>query len=228
MTLLRRNDVPSRQKRAGGSREALERRRWREAASLPDPPEFFPWDKQPYALANTESARAVGAARSGQVEDAQEALACLAAIQEVTRAQQKGFDWASQIEIQRLAAAGWVAHAKRNEDEAVRLLRAAADLEDATDEHPVTPSALLPAREQLADLLMELGDPSAALAEYERALLAQPARHNALHGASVAAERVGKHGRAEELRAELAAQCKPGDGERTRVVRGELAAAADR
>jgi tetratricopeptide (TPR) repeat protein len=106
------------------------------------------------------------------------------------------------------------------------LLRAAADLEDSTSKHPVTPGALLPAREQLADLLMELGDASAALGEYESALRAQPARYNSLRGAALAAELMGKRERALELRVELAAQCTPGDGQRAELVRMEVAAAA--
>jgi tetratricopeptide (TPR) repeat protein len=207
------------------ARYALERRQWREAASLPDPPAFFPWDKHPYTRANTEFARAVGAARSGDADGARRALARLTEVQQVTRASQKGFDWATQIEIQRLAASGWVAHAEGKKEEAVRLLRAAADLEDKTDKHPVTPGALLPAREQLADLLMELGDASAAFAEYESALRLQPGRYNSLLGAALAAEGLGNRQRAKELRTELAAQCEP---ERARMARAESAAASMR
>ncbi len=211
---------------AAPARYALERHQWREAADLPDPPRLFPWDKVPYARANTEFARAVGAARSGDVERARQALARLAGIQQVTRETQKGFDWTTQIEIQRLAASGWLAHAEGNKDEALRLLRAAADLEDSTSKHPVTPGALLPAREQLADLLMEAGDAAAALVEYDSALRAQPARYNSLRGAALAAERAGKHERAIELRNELVAQCRDGDGERAEWVRKALAVEA--
>ena len=150
----------------------------------------------------------------GDVERARRALARLTEIRQVTKAKQKGFDWATQIEIQRLAASGWLAHAEGSEDEAVRLLRAAAELEDATDKHPITPGALLPAREQLADLLMELGDASAALAEYESAMRMQPARYNALLGAALAAEKLGNRKRAKELRAALAVQCAEGEGAR--------------
>ena len=203
------------------ARYALERHQWREAADLPDPPGFFPWDKLPYAVANTEFARAVGAARSGDIERARQALARLTRIQQVTKETQKGFDWATQIEIQRLAASGWLAQAEGNMEEALRLLRAAADLEDSTSKHPVTPGALLPAREQLADLLMESGEASAALDEYESALRAQPARYNSLRGAALAAEKAGKRERAIRLRNELAEQCKNGDGERADRARKE-------
>jgi tetratricopeptide (TPR) repeat protein len=210
------------------ARYALERRQWREAASLPDPPQFFPWDKHPYAAANTEFARAVGAARSSDPEAARRSLARLTEIQRATAATQKGFDWATQVEILRLAAAGWVAHAEGREEEALRLLRAAADLEDTADKHPVTPGALLPAREQLADLLLALGDAPASLAEYERALRMQPARYNSLHGAALAAERLGQRERAKELRGELAAQCQQGDGERAKLVREKGSAPSPR
>ncbi len=201
------------------ARFALERHQWREAADLPDPPKFFPWEKVPYAVANTEFARAIGAARSGDVERARQALARLTGIQQLTKETQKGFDWATQIEIQRLAASGWLAQAEGNKEEALRLLRAAADLEDSTSKHPVTPGALLPAREQLADLLMESGDASAALGEYESALHAQPGRYNSLRGAVLAAERMGRPEQAIELRNELVAQCRDGDGERAEWAR---------
>ena len=211
---------------AAPARYALERHQWREAANLPDPPRFFPWDKVSYAVANTEFARAVGAARSGDLEAARAALGRLTAIQQRTKETQKGFDWATQIEIQRLAASGWLAQAEGKKEEALRLLREAADLEDSTSKHPVTPGALLPAREQLADLLLESGDASAALAEYESALHAQPGRYNSLLGAALAAERTGRRERAIEFRNELAAQCQEGDGERADKVRKEAASLA--
>jgi len=71
---------------------------------------------------------------------------------------QKGFDWATQVEVQRHAAAGWLARAEKKDAEAVALLRSAADLEDSTDKHPLTPGSILPAREQLADMLVELNE----------------------------------------------------------------------
>jgi hypothetical protein len=118
--------------------------------SLPGPPSF-PWDKYPYAEAIVHFARAVGAARSGDPETAREAVAKLAAIQRMLQGQ-KGFDWATQVEVQRRAAAGWLARTEKRDAAAVTLLRSAADLEDTTDKHPVTPGSVLPAREQLAQL----------------------------------------------------------------------------
>lgn len=188
------------------ARHALERRAWKEAAALAVAPASFPWDKYPYAEANLHFARAVGAARSGDVAAARTALARLAEIK-TSLDGKPGFDWATQVEILRLAAAGWLARAGKKNDDALGLLRAAADLEDRTDKHPVTPGSILPAREQLADLLLELKKPAEALAEYEASLRTAPARFNSYRGAALAAERAGRKDKAEEMRAKLAAMC---------------------
>ncbi len=188
------------------ARNALERRAWKEAAALTVTPASFPWDKYPYAEAIVHFARAVGAARIGELEEARAAVAKLTEIQVALR-NQKGFDWATQVEVQRLAAAGWLARAEKHDEEATKLLRSAADLEDATDKHPVTPGSILPAREQLADLLAELGHPKEALAEYEKSLLSAPARFNSYAGAARAAEAAGDKARAKTFRDRLAALC---------------------
>ena len=93
--------------------------------------------------------------------------------------------------MQRLAASAWVAHAEGNNEEAVRLMRSAAELEDTTGKHPVTPGAVLPARELLGDLFLELDQPTRALPEFETALRNLPKRFNATYGAARAAELSG-------------------------------------
>ncbi len=188
------------------ARYALERRAWKEAASLTVRPAAFPWEKYPYAEALVHFARAVGGARAGDLETARGALAKLTAIQAALQGQ-KGFDWAAQVEIQRRAAAAWLARAEKKDDEAVTLLRSAADLEDSTDKHPVTPGSVLPAREQLADLLAEMGQPAAALAEYETSLRSAPARFNSYQGAARAAEAAGQKQKAKTFHDQLAAMC---------------------
>lgn len=185
------------------ARYALERRAWKEAAVLTVRPASFPWDKYAYAEAITHFARGVGAARSGDVATAREAVARLEAIQKSLQSQ-KGFDWASQVEIQRRAAAAWLARAEKKNDAAVDLMRSAAALEDSTDKHPVTPGSVLPAREQLGDLLAEMGKPDAALAEYETSLLTAPARLNSYRGAAEAAEKAGEKEKAKLFRERLA------------------------
>ena len=188
------------------ARYALERRAWREAAALTVQPASFSWKKYPYAEANVHFARAVGGARAGDLETARQAVTRLAALRDSLQGQ-KGFDWATQIEIQRRAAAGWLARAEKKDDEAVALMRSAAELEDSTDKHPVTPGSILPAREQLADLLAELGKPAAALAEYETSLRSAPARFNSYDGAARAAERAGQKQKAKIFHDRLVALC---------------------
>jgi len=187
------------------ARHALERRAWKEASTLTTQP-TFPWEKYPYAKAIVHFARAVGGARAGDLETARQDLATLAGIQASLQGQ-KGFDWATQVEIQRRAAAAWLARAEKKDAEALALMRSAADLEDSTDKHPVTPGSILPAREQLADLLAELGQPAAALAEYEASLRSAPARFNSYDGAARAAQRAGKKREAKVFRERLVALC---------------------
>jgi hypothetical protein len=148
----------------------------------------------------------VGAARAGDAKAGREALARLAAIQADLQGR-KGFDWGTQVEIQRRAAAAWLARAEKKDQEALSLMRSAADLEDSTDKHPVTPGSVLPAREQLADLLLELGKADAAMAEYEASLRTAPARLNSYRGAAQAAERAGQKAKAKEYRDRLEALC---------------------
>ena len=188
------------------ARYALERRAWKDAAALTVQPAEFPWEKYPYAEAIVHFARAVGGARAGELETARQAVSKLTAIQAALQ-DQKGFDWAAQVEIQRLAAAGWLARAEKKDGEAVALMRSAADLEDSTDKHPVTPGSILPAREQLATLLAELGQPAAARAEYEASLRSAPARFNSYGGAARAAEDAGQKQKAKTFHGRLVALC---------------------
>jgi tetratricopeptide (TPR) repeat protein len=159
-------------------RYALERRQWKEAAAL-TVPTVVVWEKVPYAEANIHFARGIGAARSGQPAIARDAMSRLAAIRQVLLDQKNAY-WADQVEIQRLSVAAWLAHAEKNDDEALKSMRAAADLEASTDKHPVTPGAIIPARELLAEMLLETGSPDAALAEVQHVLHDAPGRRNAM------------------------------------------------
>src|SRR5262249_37596868 len=119
------------------------------------------------------------------------ALARLAELRETLK-EPKFQWWINQIEIQRLAGAGWLAFADGHKDEAEARLREAAILEDKSGTHPVTPGQILPARELLGGLLLELGRPAAALVEYEKSLETFPNRFHGHFGAGRSAERAGK------------------------------------
>lgn len=163
------------------ARIALERHRWADAAVLATWPDWFSWSKFPWAQALTQTARGIGAARSGDLGTARASLAKLDALRESLKGAE-GYNWADQVEVECREVAGWIAHTERNDAEALAKLTAAADLEDSIDKNPVTPGALLPAREQLADLLLEMKKPAEAVAAYEAVLQVAPGRRNAVAG----------------------------------------------
>ena len=168
------------------ARYVMELSKWDDAAKLPPPSEGVPWTQ-----AITWTAIGIGNARSGNVARASEAERKLAALREVI-AQQKNSYWSNQVEVQRLEVAGWIAQANGKPAEAESTLRSAAQLEESMDKHAVTPGAVIPAREMLADLLLLDKHPQESLAEYEATLKLTPNRFNALYGAANAAEAAGQ------------------------------------
>jgi hypothetical protein len=160
-------------------RTAIELHRWSEAAGLPIP------DLGPSWLSDTFWARAIGAARSGDVNSARESLVRL---RDSVKALQAGRDPQSQLNqevpVAQLEAEGWVAFAEGNRNEALNYLRRAAERE-AKD---VGESVAVPAREMLADLLLEIKRPAESLAAYKMTLKAAPNRFNALLGAARSSE----------------------------------------
>lgn len=122
--------------------------------------------------------------------------------------------WREQVQVHNDALNAWVLKAEGRLQEAVMSAKAAADLEDAVDKHPVTPGEVLPARELLADLLLEAGEFSRALVEYETVLENAPNRLNALVGAAEAAENSGRPELAASFRETIRRQVKNGSGPR--------------
>lgn len=188
------------------ARVLLERRRWDDAAALELPPELagltalanYKW-----AIANVDFAKAVGAARSGKLELAQAEIAKLSAIEQALKVPPGEYDWRKPIAVQREIAQAWLAHANSRDDEAMRIMRSAADLDDVTEKHPVTPGSILPAREQLGELLLLLRRPGRALTEYEASLARAPRRLAGVAGAAQAAKQSGNAEKAKRYRAEL-------------------------
>jgi tetratricopeptide (TPR) repeat protein len=195
------------------SRYALERRQWAEAAELTLHPKSLSWQKFPQAESILVFARGLGAARGGNVAGAKSEMARLEALRDRMTAAKNTY-WAEQSEIQRLAVAGWIARAEKRNDEAVKLLRAAADLEGKTEKHPVTPGAIQPAREMLGELLLELNQPAPALAEFEASQRTDPNRFHGLAGAARAAELTGNRDKARSYYQQLLALAKHADSER--------------
>ena len=186
------------------ARYALERRNWAEAAALTEPPMAFPWERFPWSEAMISYTRALGAAHTGDVAGSETQITKLQSLKEKLD-QAKDDYWAKQVEVQRLGAAGILAHAQGNDKQAIELVRAAADLDATMDKSPVTPAEVLPARELLADLLLELNEPAAALKEYEQSVSTERNRFRSILGVARAAKQTGDTAKSREAYGKLVA-----------------------
>jgi hypothetical protein len=202
---------------AAPARWALERHDWKAAAALEIKPAWFPWKQFQNVEALSHYARAIGAARAGNLATARRSVEQIAAIRKAAPAT-RDYDWSGSIGAQWEAATALIAFAEGNKDEALRLLRTAADHEDAIDKHPVTPGALLPVREILADLLLENESASDALKEYEAVLKISPRRFNATAGAAQAADKSGDKAKGRAYATQLLEIAKNAEGSRPELA----------
>ena len=169
-------------------RYAVERRQWAEAASIV-PPSGAP----PQVIAVAVWARVIGLARSGQSASARQEGEKLRQLEEQLHASGEDYAeyWAKQVEIQKVEVMAWSAQVEGEAEEARNLLRKAADDEDAIEKLPVTPGPVIPAREQLGDLLLQQGQPKEALKEFQISVSNSPKRRGAMIGFSRASEGLG-------------------------------------
>jgi len=166
-------------------RYAIERHQWQEAIVLQPLP-----DSEPQVAAIVHWARAIGASRSAHPNDADADIATIDAC--IARLDGAGNTyWATLTRVLAESARAWQFAARGNTDQAIALLRRAADREDASEKLPVTPGPIVPSREQLGDLLLQAGRPADALREFKVALKDAPGRRGALAGAALAARRIG-------------------------------------
>lgn len=178
------------------TRLALERGSWKEAAAIELFPtaDAFPWKKYTFAEAINAYARGIGAAMSGDAAGARAQLARLQALGEATKVPY----WIEQIAIQAEVVQGLAARAEGNTAQGLVILRKAADREDATEKHVITPGPLVPARELLAYMEIEAGEAKLALGNFESVLQREPNRYRSFAGAARAAERAGDSRKAAE------------------------------
>jgi tetratricopeptide (TPR) repeat protein len=175
------------------ARLALERHDWVNASQLKTrTPDYFDWDKFPQVEAITYFARGLGAARMNDFEAANKNLRILDDLYAKTLKTSPGY-WAVLVDAQRQTVSAWVSYAKGDKAQALKQLKEAAGLEDSLDKNPVTPGAVLPARELLADMLMLNGDYSGALNTYQTNLKTNPYRLNSLTGANAAKKQMRKN-----------------------------------
>jgi tetratricopeptide (TPR) repeat protein len=187
------------------ARIALERGMWKEAAQLEPRP-----SKLPFTEAITYFARALGAARSGEAAAAEKGVQELARIVDGLKTAKNDY-WATEVEVQRMSAAAWTGYANGNRDEALTLMRSAAEMEDKSEKHAVTPGRLVPARELLGEMLLEMKRPAEALKEFETSEKHDPNRFRGLYGAGQAAAQSGDGTKAKRYFTQLVELAGKGD-----------------
>jgi hypothetical protein len=196
---------------ASPARYAVERGDWKAAAALQVRPSPLP-----HVQAITYFARAIGAARSGDSEAAKADIAKLAELRDMLL-QAKDAYWSEQVDIQCQITTAWVLYAEGKRDDALKAMSAAADAEDKTEKHPVTPGVPKPARELYGVMLLESGMAKEALAAFEATLKKEPNRLEAYVGAAQAAQKSGDLGKARDYYGKVVAIAGDADKARTEI-----------
>ena len=185
------------------ARLAVERGAWQTAATLPlAPGDGFPWAKYPQAESINAYARGLGAAMSGDAAAARTEVARLEKLRDVATSRRIGY-WAEESDVQAIVVRSLALCAEGKRADCLAGLRVAADREDASEKHVVTPGRLVPAREVLAYMTLDAGDAPTALREFETVLERDPNRLRAFAGASRAAEGAGDNRKAAQYAAKV-------------------------
>jgi len=198
-------------KAAMPARYVLERADWTGAAALPMTP-----TKYPMADSLNRFTRGLGMARTGDLAGAKEEVDAMKVLRTTLQDADQSY-WADRTEEQMLAVSAWVALKQGDRDQALRFMRAAADGEDGSVKHVAMENRLFPFRELLAEMLLEVGQPAAALSEYETALKQTPNRFRGFWGAARAADGSGNRQKATEYFSKLAELTRNADTERQEV-----------
>ena len=197
---------------ASPARYAIERGDWDAASQLSVRPSNLN-----YAMAVSHFARALGAARSGKPEAAKADVQKLAELRDKLREAKDNY-WSEIVDIQRQVAAAWVLHSEGKYDEALKAMSAAADAEDKTEKHVVTPGPLAPARELYGFMLLDRGMAKEALAAFEATKAKEPNRLQGYAGAAKAADKLGDKAAARDNYQQLVALTANADTERPEVA----------
>src|SRR5215510_6053118 len=197
------------------ARYVLERADWKGAATLPVVP-----TKRQMADSLIRFTRGVGMARSGDVAGAKNEVEAIQGIQKALLKDKDAY-WAARSQEQILTVSAWVALSEGSREQAVKLMRSAADGEDSSVKHISMENRLYPMRELYADLLLESGQPASALREFEMALNENPNRYRGLFGAARAAEAAGDQEKAASYFAKLMALSKNADTDRPEITQAK-------
>jgi tetratricopeptide (TPR) repeat protein len=197
------------------SRYMIERADWKGAAALPAVP-----TKRLVADSLIRFTRGLGMARSGDVAGAKREIEAIQGIQKALLKAKDSY-WAARSEEQSLAVSAWVALTEGSREQAVKLMRAAADGEDGSVKHVSMENRLYPMRELFAELLLETGRAAPALREFETALKENPNRYRGLYGAARAAEAAGDRQKAESYYAKFVAVSAKADTDRPEIAQAK-------
>jgi len=170
------------------SRYLLENKMWKEAMALEIHPVNFPWKNFPWQKAIFHFTRLLGSAHNGNLDQTKAELNNLKTIYDTLMKRKDPYK-ANQVMIQIRAGEAWIQFMEGQTNNAIKLMTVAADMEDKTEKHPVTPGEIIPARELLGDMFLQTNKPKEALSAYEADLKKQPNRFNALYGAALAAQK---------------------------------------
>src|SRR5215475_3268078 len=197
---------------ASQARYVFERGDWKAAAELqPRQTKYL------YADAVTYFARAVGAARSGNPDASKPDIAKLVELRDKLKEAKDAY-WSNIVDIQQQVASAWVLYAEGKYEDALKMLSTAADAEDKTEKHPVTPGPLAPARELYGAMLLDRGMAKEALAAYEAVLKKEPNRLAAYVGAAKSASKAGETTKAKQYTAKVISLTENADTVRPEVT----------
>ena len=196
---------------ASWARYTLERRAWEEASKIElVRSNDFPWMDFPWAESIHYFARGLGAARSGNISQANGDLARIRLLYD-SLPENAPLYWRVEVKVQAEIVASWIMLKSDDVEQALNLALKAANDEDAVDKHPVTPGEVIPARELYADMLLEVMKYPEALEQYQSVLKGSPNRLNALLGAAISAEKAGNAKLANDYKKTIKNQTKSGN-----------------
>lgn len=173
------------------ARYYLEKKMWKEAAQMQLHPAKYPWQNYPWQKALFHFGRLLGSVHLNNLKQATTELDSIKLMHSKLSQLKDKAKEAANVAVQVKAGEAWIEFKNGNNDKALNLMKAAADMEDGTEKHPVTPGEVIPARELLAEMLLQMNKPQLALEAFEDDLKTHSNRFNALYGAGIAAKKSG-------------------------------------
>lgn len=204
------------------ARYALELKLWDTAANLETQPLYFDFEKFPWERSIIHFARVLGAVHTNNLAAAKNDLGLMNNSYDLLIKSKNEYT-GKQVLIQIKAANAWIKLQEGHQEEALKLMIESAEMEELTAKHPVTPGEVIPGRELLGDMLMELHKPQEALIAYELSLKSHPNRFNGLLGASMAAKESGEISKASTYFTQLLdnrdlSECKRSSLEKVKLI----------